>query len=123
MKKNRHITKSIPIYGVRLHVIITNCKPKFLKKIPCTNEKTIFDMVESDEYACTIFHEEFSDIFVVLNPYNRKVKVGTIAHEAMHVVDAVHKRIGAYHDEANPEPTTYLLGWVTDFIYKELKRK
>lgn len=61
-------------------------------------------------------------VAVVLNPRyeHKKLGVGTIAHEACHAADFIFENCGATHDFNNPEPYTYLVGWVADEIAKFL---
>lgn len=55
---------------------------------------------------------------------NKKVDlVNTCAHEATHVCMKIYSKIGedVYKDDSN-ELLAYLLGWVTECIYKTLKK-
>ena len=49
--------------------------------------------------------------------------INTIGHEAGHVVLDIYESIGQSVCSCSQEPFCYLLGWVTDRIYKTLKSK
>jgi hypothetical protein len=47
--------------------------------------------------------------------------VNTIAHEAAHVAGNLMGHIG-HHDQAG-EPTAYLVGWITQFVWEHLPER
>lgn len=47
---------------------------------------------------------------------NNRITIGTVAHEAIHAADFVFETHGLRHDTQNPEPMTYLVEFVTDFL-------
>lgn len=48
--------------------------------------------------------------------------VNTIAHESIHIKNAVLRHAGIKHDFDNDEAEAYLTGWIAEQIYKAWKR-
>lgn len=53
----------------------------------------------------------------------REHYISTISHEAGHVTLDIYEYIDQPICNCSPEPFCYLLGWVTQCIYKTLKKK
>lgn len=75
----------------------------------------------SDSLAttCVVAEKKTMDkgIMVFLN---NEIKIGTIAHESVHVADIIFQELGMYtqdFSESN-EPYAYLVGWIANCISK-----
>lgn len=111
----------IPIYDGRLLIVLTNSYNKLIEL-----DTGFKDDGDDSVYAFAqeIYHKGMVTWSVVLNleymPY--PITHGTIAHEASHISHMVLGRAGAQADFDNDEPVTYLTEWVTDEIYKVMKK-
>ena len=90
---------------------------------------------EDDDYICftqTGYDRKTNKAVIVVryvHPYNavgidkNADLINTCAHEAAHVCMRIYSKIGeeVYKDDSN-ELLAYLLGWVTECIYKTLKK-
>ena len=47
----------------------------------------------------------------------------TIAHEVVHLVNAVFRRVGIDPDRKNDEADAYFTGWVTEWVYRSLSEQ
>jgi hypothetical protein len=56
------------------------------------------------------------NILVVIFDANQKYDVNTIAHEVVHIKNAVFRHSGMEHDPDNDEPEAYLSGWIAGKI-------
>lgn len=84
------------------------------------------DEVVKSSYAITDDVTERSSgdygVIVWLHKLN-DITTGTIAHEADHAANLIFKAIGAKVDVTNDEPHAYLVGFITNCIYKVKKGK
>jgi hypothetical protein len=62
-------------------------------------------------------------IYICADRYERDLLVGTVAHEASHVVDFIWDEIGGDYLEGSEEPRAYLLGEVAQVIYDVITAK
>lgn len=107
----------MPLYPYTFQIVITNDNDKLDKIL------TGFD----DVYAtsCDWKHKGKRCFSIVLNFNNKKTKLthGVIAHESVHIANYTFDSIGAKQDFNNDEPYAYLVGWVTDEVYKFMNKK
>lgn len=119
MKYTHKKVIDIPIYEGKFVIILSN-DPNGIKKIlPSYDRENIYAHTWYTKY------KKHQGYFVVLNFDNKynKITHGTIAHEAQHCVNILADIRGFIPDFENDEPTTYLLGWFVDEIYKFVKEK
>jgi hypothetical protein len=114
----------VPLYGRRLHIIITG---DFNKNYPEINKKYNQNLDKNDNILGFCQERELHHLVVINVEKHRKVFKGinieceladTIAHEADHLCNQLFKGIGATVDVYNDEPHAYLLGWVVKQITK-----
>ena len=112
----------IPIYGRRLHVVITE---DFVKDLPEINKKYKHTLTPEDE--CLGMSERRQGHLLVIINVARHYKIfshkyveahiaETIAHEAVHACNQLYTNIGAVVDQNNDEPQAYLTGWLVQQI-------
>lgn len=108
----------IPLYRGKLIVILTNDIDKLKEIIPDFRGETIYGHAYCGGY------KESSGYFVVLNFNNpiKKITHGVITHESIHITSFLAEHVGFVPDFENDEPITYLAEWVTDEIYKLIKK-
>lgn len=112
------VTKNIPIYFGYLRIVITKDFGKAFKKLGGTWEKDVNDydgFVHTDKTKKGV-----GRYTVFLKP---KCSHSIIAHEVVHLVNALFLDTGIQLDPHNDEPQAYLTGWFVGAIYKALKRK
>lgn len=117
MKKNWHEkTIEFPIYAGNLKIILTDDIQKVNKKFNC-----------DDFYYATTFLRRLNDTrtsAISLNLWTDPCMThATIAHESVHAADFLFEQIGAKHDFDNPEPYSYLVGWITNEVYEFIHEK
>ena len=106
------ITKEIkiPIYFGKLILIYTDNLEKVNQVYNTKIDDSLYDAVvfepmDKDEYVIAI----------------KVAKWSIIAHEIVHVVNAIFLKCGIELDRNNDEPQAYLTGWVAEEIDKFLK--
>ncbi len=108
----------VPLYGGNLVIILTNSTKKIKKYIP--------NFEDNDIYAHSYYHtfKNKQGFFVILNFNNkyRKMDHGTITHEAIHNSHFILQCIGGKSDFNDDEPEAYLAEWITDKVYKYIKK-
>ena len=116
----KHKVIDIPIYRGKLIIIASDDAGAVVKKFSLDE-----DYFDDELYAHSIVddYNGWMGYYVILNPNHSfsKLTNGTIAHEAMHVVFEKFADNGVIITHKNQEPTTYLLGWITDEIHAALK--
>lgn len=109
----------MPLYRGVLVIIITNSPSGVRKMFP--------DFDDDEVYAHSLLagYRGKQAFVIIINPDNsyRDIKHGTIAHEAVHIANYVGMTRGFVADFDNDEPICYLVEWVTDKVYKLLKKK
>jgi hypothetical protein len=114
----------VPLYGRRLHIIITG---NFSKDYPVINKKYHQTLDESDNVLGMSQMRGAHHLIVINVGRHRKIFKGinieceladTIAHESDHLCNQLFKSIGAEVDVRNDEPHAYLLGWTVKQITK-----
>lgn len=100
-------TVDIPIYFGKLTILFTDDLSELntLYKIKADNklyDAVFFEIHDNDEYIVAI----------------KKVEWSIIAHEVVHIVNAIFLKCGIELDRNNDEPQAYLTGWVINEIDK-----
>lgn len=101
---------SIPIYFGKLTMILTN-EWEVVNKVYNTKiddnlyDAVVFEMKDNDEYIVAI----------------KVIKWSIIAHEVVHIVNAIFLKCGIELDRHNDEPQAYLTGWIFEEINKFLE--
>ena len=110
MKKQ---VKSVPIYKGKLIFIDSENNEKLRKMCPAILE-------EEDLYAHAVkgSYKGFMGYFLVIDSSRYPISPGTIAHEAVHIAMYIFETVGATVENDNPEPFTYLVGYITDEFHK-----
>jgi len=108
----RNKTIDIPIYFGKLTILLTDdwMELDILYKIKVDNnlyDAVVFEIKDNDEYIVAI----------------KKVEWSIIAHEVVHIVNAIFLNCGIELDRRNDEPQAYLTGWITNEIDKHLKEQ
>lgn len=106
----------IPIYSGTLRIVISKDFKKACKKLG----KDITEFNVSD-YAAFVYTERtkkrFSLFTVIISP---KCSESVIAHECVHLVNAVFIEHHIQLDRHNDEPQAYLTGWFVRQIHKAI---
>jgi hypothetical protein len=103
-------TIKIPIYYGKLTIITTN---DFKKVDALYNTK-----IDDNLYEAVVFEIKDNDEYIVAI---KKVEWSIIAHEVVHIVNAIFLKCGIELDRHNDEPQAYLTGWVVNEIDEFLK--
>ena len=116
--------KKLPIYNGKLGIFVLEDSEE-LKNV--FSPKSVDNSNFSGElYACaaTLEYRGKNCYTVVLNfnSYHGKITHGTIAHEAHHIKNMILSGRGVVPDFDNDEAEAYLLNYIVDFIYKNLKQ-
>lgn len=100
----------IPIYFGKLIIVVA----KNLEELnPFYNTK-----IEDSLYDAVFFEIKENDEYIIAI---KKVEWSIIAHEVVHIVNAIFLKCRIEPDRNNDEPQAYLTGWVTNEIDKFLK--
>ena len=114
----RIVKKQIPIFFGFLRIIIAN---DFVKATQEISYQPPFDVSKFDAFVYSDYTKKGYGRFTVF--FNPKATESVIAHEVVHLVNAVfihtHMNLDPHYDE----PQAYLTGWMTRQIYKALKHK
>lgn len=112
----RVVTKSIPIYYGYLRIVITKDFAKAFKKFGGKWDSDV------NNYDAFVYNDKTKDGInrhsVYLKP---KPTHSVVAHEVVHLVNALYVNSGMQLDRHNDEPQAYLTGWFVSEIYKALK--
>lgn len=116
MNKTFKAVVKIPIYPGNLRIIFTEDLEVVKEFFPDYDRNAIAGVTGVTE-------DELWTVTTIINPYYNYDDLGlsiygTIAHEALHVVQEVFYNVGIEMDLTNPEPANYMLGWVVDNIYQ-----
>ena len=119
MKKYTHISeRKIPIYRGTLIIILSNDSQK-------VSDKINYSLDEVYAHSFIVDWHGMEGFLCLLNLHSKQRKIyhGTIAHEASHLAHFILQERGVKEDFENDEPVAYLVEWITDEIYKEIKKK
>ena len=110
---------NVPLYRGKLVVIITSSVKQLKKYIPDWTDKEIY---ASTYYAP--YKEKQQGYYIILNFKGtyRKIQHGTIAHESTHAAHFIMKHNGLIGDLVDDEAQAYLVGWITDQVYKVIRQ-
>lgn len=105
----------IPIYFGTVKVVQSNDKDKVNKRFK----------IDWDGLNTTVYTQDNHNFMMVTQPIEEitPFTIGTIAHEAVHIANWRMSRIGFKYDYENDEPFAYLVGFITEEIYKIVARK
>jgi hypothetical protein len=132
-KKKSIIDTYTTIYFVDIVVANKYTTLEELKELYTYSDGTELDDQVLGGNACTATCIRKSDnCSVCLIKYNNDTKrkninkqldlINTVCHEAGHVVLDIYESIGQNVCNCSPEPFCYLLGYVSECIYKTLKK-
>lgn len=110
--KMKEKTIDIPIYFGKLTIIITD---SWSKVNLLYNTK-----IDSKLYDAVVFEIKDNDEYIVAI---KKVEWSIIAHEVVHIVNAIFLKCGIELDRHNDEPQAYLTGWIINEIDKFLQQQ
>ena len=68
------------------------------------------------------FPREQEEKFTVHLCFSSLPSMGTLAHECFHATSFILGRLGVHPDHDNDEAQAYLLDWVVDTVYGELRK-
>ena len=111
----------IPIYGGRLHIIVSEDLEKDLIELSKKFDSSLFG--NSLNY-CALTIGRDNHYLVILNIKNTPKKdfeseiVNSITHEVIHLLSIISKKVGLKLDVDNDEQHAYLGGWLSGEIYK-----
>ena len=105
-------TIDIPIYFGKLTIITTD---SWSKVNLLYNTK-----IESKLYDAVVFEIKDNDEYIVAI---KKVEWSIIAHEVVHLVNAIFLKCGVELDRHNDEPQAYLTGWIVNEIDKHIREQ
>lgn len=80
---------------------------------------------EGNESICTVFSvkSKATGSYGALVLIRKRMSVGDVAHEAVHVATNIFSDVEAIHEPNNQEPFAYLTGWVAECIYQVMTNK
>jgi hypothetical protein len=105
----------IPIYFGTVKVVQSNDKDKVNKRFK----------IDWDGLNTTVYTQDNHNFLMVTQPVEviTPETINTIAHESVHIANWRMSRIGFKYDYENDEPFAYLVGFITEEIYKIVARK
>ena len=119
------VTKSItvPIYGSRLHIAVTE---DFIADMAQINKKFNNGFNEEDDVLGMVQQRGGHTLIIInLGKHKRIFKnnwevelIGTITHEAVHACNTIFIQKGIQLDRNNDEPQTYFTEYIAKEIYK-----
>lgn len=106
----------VPIYDTTLLVILTNSLEGIQEIFPET-EDPVYAFVQ------TASIKNKGVICLVLDfDSDYKITHGVVAHESLHASHSILENAGIVADFHNDEADAYLTGWITDKVYKVMKK-
>lgn len=110
---------TIPIYHGYLRIVIAKDFIKAAKKLKIDDDGN--DLSRFGSFVCTsndnIGHSHYN-IFL-----HKNINHDLLAHEVVHLVNAIYVERKIKLDPYNDEPQAYLTGWITGQIYNTLNKK
>ena len=108
----------VPLYRGSLVVVLTNSTNDLKKYIPPWKDEIIYAS------AWLYTFKKKQGYFIILNFDNkyRKIKNGTITHEALHAAHFILNDRGIKASHKHDEALAYLVEWITDQVYKFVKK-
>lgn len=108
----RKIEIGVPLYQQTIVVIVTNNFNKTLKELDIPYN---FD---TNLYGALTYTDTPDSIYLFVNEFGNTISL--LAHEAVHIVNEIFKRVRIVPDLDNDEPQAYLMGWLMGELSKEL---
>lgn len=105
------INITVPLYKQKITVIVTENLNKALKK-----EKIPFNF-DANLYGALTYTENTDSIYLFVG---KDIDVSLIAHEAVHIVNEIFKRVRIVPDLDSDEPQAYLMGWLVGELNDKL---
>lgn len=117
-------TLTIPMFPIKVNVIITDTIKEAVKKYPHLLEN--FNEVPIEEYEKSFLAYTVKDsivksksvnykcVHVLFRPKDEELTVGILAHEAVHTAHSIFEYISYDVQSDNDEIMAYLVGWLTD---------
>lgn len=114
----RVVKVDIPIYHGYLRIVIAKDYVKAAKRLKIDDEGN--DLNSLGAFVCTSRDDLGYECYNVF--LHKDIDHDLIAHEVVHLVNAIYVRKKITLDPHNDEPQSYLTGWITGEIYKALKQ-
>lgn len=120
----------IPLYSgsrsSKIHIIISDRKNwsrigDILNALSDAQEEP-FEYDDVGAFFTETVKTGVSNFWMIFKAEKNSVNVNSMGHEIVHCVNAIFKSRGLKLDPDNDEAQAYLTGWVTEIVYKELKR-
>lgn len=112
--KNKTAKLNIPLYGGQLHITFADSasfiEKKFTPKWSLPDGGAAYAFEDPDE---NVFHIAF------LHPH---ITPGVIAHECLHISNFILRSRGHKLCRKNDEAQAYLVGWLVNQTFNELKK-
>ena len=111
----------IPIYGGRLHIIISQDFEKDIGLLSKKYDRSLFSNTHNYVGFTTYRQNHYLFVLNVKNIPKKNFEaeiVNTITHECFHLCSFISKRVDLKLDVDNDEPHAYLGGWLAGEIYK-----
>lgn len=110
-----HSNTEIPIYPAKLKLVVAASI-----EAARYDFRDVFGQSTSENYngMCAYLGPNFG-LFFAADRLTHK----TIAHEIFHATGRIMERCGCKLTPENHEPYAYLCGWITNWVYAELKAK
>ena len=108
----------IPLYHGILRIVISDDFTKSSKKLNIDNEG--HDLSMFGAFVTTSIDDNRETNFNVF--FAPDVEHDSIAHEVVHLVNAIYISRRITLDPNNDEPQAYLTGWITGAIYRTIKK-
>ena len=112
------IEKSFPIYRGRFVIILSNDRDKLVNMLPDVD----FDYLYAHSVLTSWKGMEGYIVILNMDSQYRKIHMGTIAHEAVHIANMLFEQRGITLSAVNDEPFAYLVEWIVDEIHKFINK-
>lgn len=106
----------VPLYGGLLVLIFSNSAEKVKEVVED------YDRIKVYAHSWYFNYRGREGNAIILNFDKNKITHGTIAHEALHIANFIADSRGFKPDLINDEPMAYLIAWITNEVYKFMKK-
>lgn len=112
------ITKELPIYRAMIHLNISTdiCDARIQQN------KMLGDFIPEPGVYYVGMMSWRSHHYGVFFSYDRLIH-GVIAHECFHMAHRIMEHVGAHYHDDSPEPHAYLMQYLTQWVYDEIKKR
>ena len=117
MKKEKTKIHPIPIYDMRLEFCVT---PDMIMSQKNKERSKRLGGGPISDYEGLCWFSERREIAVLIT--DKHLTHELIAHETLHATCQILRYVGVSYDPENQEAFSYLCGYITNLIYKDLKR-